>query len=148
MTYMPPVFEGSRRRWRSTDRVVRMLLVNWALGLAVGMVYATATVAIRANQVLCGLALTLLGSGLALLLCLIVGAVATLYGIWLVYAAGPAYLLLAALLYAPGIIIYVIARRQAGQKLFTPIESLLALCLVLAGLTAAYLIWNGTISPF
>ena len=40
MTYMPPVFEGSRRRWRSTDRVVRMLLVNWALGLAVGATLA------------------------------------------------------------------------------------------------------------
>lgn len=35
------------------------------VGFAVGMVYATATVVIRANQVLCGLALTLMGTGLA-----------------------------------------------------------------------------------
>jgi len=36
-----------------------------AVGLAVGMVFALATVIIRANQVLAGLALTLIGSGLA-----------------------------------------------------------------------------------
>jgi len=36
MTYMPPIFEGSRRRWRGTDRVVRMMLINWLIGLGVG----------------------------------------------------------------------------------------------------------------
>lgn len=35
------------------------------LGLLVGMVFACATVILRANQVLCGLALTLMGTGLA-----------------------------------------------------------------------------------
>ncbi len=35
------------------------------VGLGVGMVFALATVSFRANQVLCGLALTLVGSGLA-----------------------------------------------------------------------------------
>lgn len=36
-----------------------------ALGLVVGMVFAVATVIVRANQVLCGLSLTLLGAGMA-----------------------------------------------------------------------------------
>jgi simple sugar transport system permease protein len=36
-----------------------------ALGLVVGMAFAVATVVLRANQVLCGLSLTLLGSGMA-----------------------------------------------------------------------------------
>ncbi len=35
------------------------------VGLAVGMVFATATVIVRANQILCGLALTLMGTGVA-----------------------------------------------------------------------------------
>lgn len=35
------------------------------VGLVAGMVYAAATVSFRANQVLCGLALTLIGNGLA-----------------------------------------------------------------------------------
>ncbi len=36
-----------------------------AVGLVFGMLFAVATVVIRANQVLCGLALTLIGTGLA-----------------------------------------------------------------------------------
>ncbi len=36
-----------------------------AVGFAVGMIFAGATVVLRANQVLCGLALTLMGTGLA-----------------------------------------------------------------------------------
>src|SRR5439155_20566042 len=35
------------------------------IGLSVGMIFAGATVILRANQVLCGLALTLMGTGLA-----------------------------------------------------------------------------------
>ena len=35
------------------------------VGFAVGMIFASATVVLRANQVLCGLALTLMGTGLA-----------------------------------------------------------------------------------
>jgi general nucleoside transport system permease protein len=36
-----------------------------AVGFGVGMIFASATVILRANQVLCGLALTLMGTGLA-----------------------------------------------------------------------------------
>jgi arginine:ornithine antiporter/lysine permease len=78
---------------------------------------------------------------------LVAGLVATAYGIWLVYAAGPTYLLMAAMLYAPGIIFYVIARRERGEKSFTASEALIAVALVVAGSAAAYLIWNGSISP-
>src|SRR3984893_14668755 len=35
------------------------------VGFVVGMIFASATVVLRANQVLCGLALTLMGTGLA-----------------------------------------------------------------------------------
>ena len=78
---------------------------------------------------------------------LIAGFVATFYGVWLVYAAGTTYLFMAAMLYAPGIIFYVIARRESGEKSFTLIEGLIAVGLVAAGLTAAYLIFKGSISP-
>lgn len=40
-------------------------LVAMGVGLIAGMIFATATVIIRANQVLCGLALTYMGMGLA-----------------------------------------------------------------------------------
>ena len=80
---------------------------------------------------------------------LVAGAVATIYGIWLVYAAGPTYLFMCAMLYAPGIIFYVMARREqgAGTRVFTAIEALIAIGLVAAGVAAGYLIWTGAISP-
>ncbi len=45
MTYMPPVFDGPRRRWRGMDRVLRMMLVNWLLGLGVGACLAVTMLA-------------------------------------------------------------------------------------------------------
>jgi len=78
---------------------------------------------------------------------LIAGVVATIYGVWLVYAAGPTYLFMVAMLYVPGIIFYVMARRENGARSFTTIEAILAAVLVLVGAAAAYLIWNGSISP-
>lgn len=78
---------------------------------------------------------------------LVAGLVATAYGVWLVYAAGPTYLFMVAMLYVPGIIFYVMARREHGEKSFTLVEALLAVALVIAAGAAAYLIWNGSISP-
>ena len=78
---------------------------------------------------------------------LVFGLIATIYGAWLVYAAGPSYLFMCAMLYAPGIFFYALARRESGKKLFNPAEGIIAAGLVAAGLLAGYLIWNGTISP-
>lgn len=78
---------------------------------------------------------------------LVIGGIATLYGAWLVYAAGPAYLFMAAMLYVPGIAVYIVARRENGARLFTPVEGLIALAIVALGVAAAYLIWSGSISP-
>jgi hypothetical protein len=36
MTYLPSPFEHSLQRWRRLDRVVRLVIANWALGMAVG----------------------------------------------------------------------------------------------------------------
>lgn len=41
------------------------LVLALLVGLVAGMIFATATVIIRANQILCGLALTLIGTGVA-----------------------------------------------------------------------------------
>lgn len=45
---------------------------------------------------------------------LLIAGVATLYCGWLLYAAGPKYLLLSALLYAPGLVMFALARRERG----------------------------------
>jgi arginine:ornithine antiporter/lysine permease len=77
---------------------------------------------------------------------LIFGLIATLYGIWLIYAAGPNYLLMAALLYAPGILFYWWARNARSERAFTAIEAVMAIGLIVAAAVAAYLMWTGAIS--
>ncbi|MDO5627735.1 MAG: arginine-ornithine antiporter [Mobilicoccus sp.] len=52
----------------------------------------------------------------------IVGALACVYALWLLYAAGPEYLLLACIFYVLGAGFYLWARREAGLRLFSPVE--------------------------
>jgi arginine:ornithine antiporter / lysine permease len=72
-----------------------------------------------------------------------VAALATLYGLWLLYAAGPKYLLLSALLYAPGALLYVVAKKQRAQRPFTGREWLVLALLVLLAVVAAVLLGTG-----
>lgn len=78
---------------------------------------------------------------------MIIGAIATIYGCWLVYAAGPAYLLMCALLYAAGLPFYWKVRQERGEPAFTGMTGLLAAGLVIAAAVAAWLMWTGAISP-
>jgi hypothetical protein len=50
------------------------------------------------------------------------GGIATIYTIFMIIAGGLQYVLLSAILYAPGTILYVWARRERGERLFTPVE--------------------------
>lgn len=75
-----------------------------------------------------------------------VGALATVYGAWLIYAAGPNYLLMCAILYALGIPVYWWARQARGEKAFSGIEALIGVGIVIAAAVAAYLMWTGAIS--
>jgi arginine:ornithine antiporter/lysine permease len=74
------------------------------------------------------------------------GAVATLYGIWLVYAAGPNYLFMCAILYALGVPVYWWSRHERGEKAFSGVESLIGIGIVIAAAIAGYLMWTGAIS--
>lgn len=77
---------------------------------------------------------------------MLIGLLATIYGLWLVYAAGLSYLFMCAVLYAPGIIFYVWARRENGARVFQPVEAVLAAALVAVGLYAAWQMWIGAVS--
>jgi arginine:ornithine antiporter/lysine permease len=59
---------------------------------------------------------------------LVVAALATVYTVFLLFAAGPKYMLVSFLIYAPGSVLFVMARRQQGRKAFSPRE--LAICVV------------------
>ena len=78
---------------------------------------------------------------------LLVGLIATIYGVWLVYAAGLQYLLMCAILFAPGILVYAKARKEQGGRIFTGVEAVIAIVLVAVALLAAWLMWTGRVSP-
>jgi arginine:ornithine antiporter / lysine permease len=59
-----------------------------------------------------------------------IGIIASIYAIWLVYAAGLDYLLLTVLLYAPAIVIYILMQIKNRQKIFTRGEFAVA-CLII-----------------
>ncbi len=74
---------------------------------------------------------------------LLIAMVATLYGVWLLYAAGLQYLLLSALLYFPGVFFFVKARREANARVFEPFEIAIFAAQILAVLIAAYALYTG-----
>ena len=74
---------------------------------------------------------------------LIIGGVALIYAIWLLYAGGIKYLLLSALLYAPGAILFAKAKREVGQPVFTHVEKLIFAAVVVGALVAAYGLYDG-----
>ena len=53
---------------------------------------------------------------------LILAGIATLYTLFLIYALGLKFLLLSAILYAPGTALYFWARREQKLRVFTPVE--------------------------
>lgn len=75
-----------------------------------------------------------------------VAMVATVYCLWLLYAAGLKYVLLSALLYAPGAALYVYAKHQHAERAFSHAEWAIFAALLLLALTAALLLANGQLS--
>ena len=53
---------------------------------------------------------------------LMLAGIATLYTLFLIYALGLKFVLLGAILYAPGTALYFWARREQKQRVFTPVE--------------------------
>ncbi|MGV8935759.1 MAG: arginine-ornithine antiporter [Allorhizobium sp.] len=74
------------------------------------------------------------------------GALASVYGVWLIYAAGPNYLFMCAILYAVGVPVYWFARSARGEKAFSAAETLIGIAIVITAAVAGYLMWTGAIS--
>lgn len=76
-----------------------------------------------------------------------VGLVASIYGIWLVYAAGLDYLLLTMTLYAPGILIfYYLQKKNTTERRFTRAELVLSVAIAALALYAIYGLFKGNIT--
>ena len=74
---------------------------------------------------------------------LFIGAVALIYAVWLIYAGGVKYLLLSALLYAPGVILFAKAKLEVNKPVFTNVEKLIFAAVVIGALVAAYGLYDG-----
>ncbi|MBN0376004.1 arginine-ornithine antiporter [Pseudomonas aeruginosa] len=74
---------------------------------------------------------------------LVIAGIAVAYAVWLLYAGGLKYLLLSALLYAPGAILFAKAKHEVGQPIFTGIEKLIFAAVVIGALVAAYGLYDG-----
>lgn len=70
-----------------------------------------------------------------------VGIGACLYGLWLLYASGPMHLLLSVVLYAPGLLVFMYARRtHQDNTLLRFNEKLLIVCLLVAAIPAMWML--------
>ncbi|MCI0993966.1 arginine-ornithine antiporter [Pseudomonas sp. ICMP22404] len=77
---------------------------------------------------------------------LAISAIALLYAVWLLYAGGIKYLLLSALLYAPGAVLFAQARREVARPVFTAVEKLIFAAVVAGALIAGYGLYSGFLS--
>lgn len=74
----------------------------------------------------------------------LIGIVATVYSIWLFYAADPKYLLFGAIALLPGLIPYVLTRMHRNEKIFNTFEyGVLVLLVIAAGFGLFGLIGGG-----
>lgn len=81
------------------------------------------------------------GKGLALF----VSVLGTLYGLWLVYAAGLQYLMVGLVFYALGLIVFIWARKEhaPGESVFKAVELFVAIAIVALSAVALWMLFTG-----
>ena len=78
---------------------------------------------------------------------LVIASLAVLYTLFMIYAGGLHYIVLAAVLFAPGTLLYTIARREQGLAVFTKASDWIVFgVIVLAALYSVYGLATGRIS--
>jgi arginine:ornithine antiporter/lysine permease len=77
---------------------------------------------------------------------LLVAVLATAYTVFLVYAAGPKFLLLSFAVYAPASILFVIARREQGRRLFSPRETVILIVTLVGAAACVVALATGVIT--
>jgi arginine:ornithine antiporter/lysine permease len=77
---------------------------------------------------------------------LVIGLIALGYAVWLVYAGGWQYLLVAAMFYLAGTALYLWARRESRLPAFTKPEWVVVAVVVLTSAVAAALMATGNLS--
>lgn len=77
---------------------------------------------------------------------LILAIISSIYAAWLIYAAGLTYVLMVTILYAAGIGVFINAKKEKKQKIMLNYEKIIALLLLVAGVTALVMMFTGNLS--
>jgi len=77
---------------------------------------------------------------------LVVGALATIYTAFLLFAAGPKFLLVSLIIYAPASILFVMTRREQGRRLFSPGELVILAVSVIGAIIGIVAVATGSIT--
>lgn len=77
---------------------------------------------------------------------LVLGVLATIYTAYLLFAAGVTFLLLSFIIYAPATILFVMARREQGRRVFTGRELIIFAVAVVGALTGIVALATGWIT--
>jgi len=77
---------------------------------------------------------------------MVVGALATLYTAFLIYAAGLKFVLVSFIVYAPSSVLFAMARRERGRRLFSPGELVLLAVSVVGAVIGVVALGAGWIS--
>ncbi len=77
---------------------------------------------------------------------LVMAAIAVIYTAFMIYACGMKYLLLSAILYAPGTLLYVWARREQGKKVFGSVDWIILAVVIIGAVVGVHGLATGGIA--
>jgi len=76
---------------------------------------------------------------------LIMAAIAVVYTIFMIYAGGMKFLVLSAILYAPGTLLYILARRERNKTVFLPTDWAIFIVAIIGAVVGIYGLATGAI---
>lgn len=115
--------------WLTTVSVQVCLMLIWLTGSDYSTLLTIASEMILVPYLLVGAYLFKVSQAMNRPVVMAVACGASAYGLWLLYASGPLHLLLSVVLYAPGIVLFLFARRggRGSEKLNTVEKATMAL---------------------
>ena len=78
----------------------------------------------------------------------ILAVIGSIYGVWMLYSGGLSYLLITTVLYALGMIVYILGRKERGEKVFKGHEAVIAIAILVLAAISVVMMINGTLNPF
>ncbi|CDH04492.1 putative arginine:ornithine antiporter (APC family) [Xenorhabdus bovienii str. kraussei Quebec] len=127
--------------WITNGAVQISLILIWLSGSNYNMLLSIASEMILVPYFLVGAFLVKVAFQRSNRILLLIAVGACAYGVWLLYASGLMHLLLSVVLYAPGLLVFLYARRQnQGQKPLNILEKSAIVLLILTTIPSTWLL--------